>query len=246
MQRIKFESIPNRPHKWSKNWNHSVRNTCDRRFKYGVGSQDRRHKKQSDRMSALSYQSTKHPQFWNDLWRKIWDSGGSGCRWLSFWAHLSELPEATSAWSVDTSDAWRFVCCVDHEIQHGIDPTVLFPTRELRARNRWRKGEGSGPGKWICGNHLNVFRCNLRPGSNESEASDPQFRKLRRLMNYTFRGIAKELIFGCSNARDSIRVNSEFQEKSHFWERSSLLWKVIFLRLMSKIGKYDAILIKTW
>jgi hypothetical protein len=90
---------------------------------------------------------------------------------------------------------------------------VLFPTRELRAHNQWRKGEGSGPGKCIRGNHWNAFRGNLPPGSNESEASDPQFRKLHRSMNLRFRGVAMESIFEHSNAKDSIRVNSESAAK---------------------------------
>jgi hypothetical protein len=53
----------------------------------------------------------------------------------------------------------------------------------------------------------------LPPGSNESEASDPQFRKLHRLMNRTFRGITMESIFEGSNAKDSIRVNSKSAAK---------------------------------
>jgi hypothetical protein len=102
---------------------------------------------------------------------------------------------------------------LDHETQQGIVSTVFFLTREFRARNRWSKGEGSGPGKCIRGNHSNAFGCNLLPGSNENEASDPQFRKLHCSMNLTFRGIALESIFARSNAKDSIRVNSESAAK---------------------------------
>jgi hypothetical protein len=78
-------------------------------------------------------------KLWNDMCHKIWDSGGSVCRWFVSRAHLSELPGTTSAWPVATSDVWRFVYCVDHEIQQGIVPTVFFPTRELRAFNLARK-----------------------------------------------------------------------------------------------------------